>query len=73
MLLHAYVYVKCTYTNKFLLLGRNEILGDVLCLIAALANAIIMVAQDHIIKTRTVVEYLGMIGIFGFILSSVQM
>ena len=59
--------------NKCLLLGRNEILGDVLCLIAALANAIILVAMDHIVKTRTVVEYYGMIGIFGLCLSSVQM
>ena len=56
-----------------LYLGKNELLGDVLCLIAALFNGVIMVAEDHIVKCRTVVEYLGMLGIFGLITSSVQM
>jgi len=56
-----------------ILSGRNEILGDVLCAIAALINPIIMVAQDHIIKTRSITEYLGMIGIFGLCISSAQL
>jgi len=40
--------------------------------IAAVINAIIMVAGDHIVKTRSVTEYLGMIGIFGLCLSLAQ-
>ncbi|XP_065907844.1 solute carrier family 35 member F2-like isoform X2 [Dysidea avara] len=37
--------------------GRNEIL----------------VAQEHIIKTRSITEYLGMLGIFGICISSAQL
>ena len=58
---------RCIYS------GRNELLGDALCSIAAAVNGIIMVAEDHIIKTRSAVEFLGMIGIFGLLVSSVQM
>ena len=53
--------------------GRNEILGDLLCLIAAVLNSISLVAQEHIIKTRSITEYLGMLGIFGICISSAQL
>jgi len=42
------------------------------CLITELINAIIMVTQDHIVKTHSIAEYLRMIGIFGLSLSSAQ-
>ena len=57
----------------FLFTGRNEILGDLLCLIAAVTNATGLVAQEHIIKTRSVTEFLGMLGIFGICISSAQL
>ena len=65
-------YIAKWFIYIFLFSGRNELLGDALCLIASLINAIIMVAQDHIVKTRSIAEYLGMIGIFGLCLSSAQ-
>ena len=48
-------------------------LGDVLCLVGAITNSVVMVAQEHIIKTRSITEYLGMIGLFGLCISSAQL
>jgi len=56
-----------------ILLGRNEILGDLLCLMAAILNAISLVAQEHIIKTRSITEYLGMLGMFSMCVSAAQL
>ena len=42
-------------------------------MIAGIFNAVIMVAEDHIVKTRSIIEYLGMIGIIGVLISSIQM
>ncbi|KDR14203.1 Solute carrier family 35 member F1 [Zootermopsis nevadensis] len=52
--------------------GRNQLLGDMLCLGGALLFAVVSVAQDLVVKTLDWVEYLGMVGLFGSILSTVQ-
>jgi solute carrier family 35 protein F1/2 len=52
--------------------GKNQLLGDMLCLGGAVLFAIVSVAQDLLVKTLHWVEYLGMVGLFGSILSIVQ-
>ena len=72
MVFNIRIYSNRAFVYYILYSGRNELLGDTLCMVAALINAIIMVAQDHIVKTRSITEYLGMIGIFGLCISSAQ-
>ena len=63
--MYCYIFPFC--------IGRNEILGDLLSLIGAAATSILVVSQEHLIKTGSVAEFLGMIGIFGVLVSSTQM
>ena len=58
--------------NYFSLSGRNEVLGDALCVIGGLTNATVFVTQEHMIKTNSVQEFLAMLGIFGLCMSSAQ-
>ena len=48
-------------------------MGDLLCVIAATAYSVIVVSQEHLIKAGSAAEYLGMIGMFGMLVSSAQM
>jgi len=57
----------------FFSLGKNEMMGDLLCVIAATAYSVILVSQEHLIKVGSAAEYLGMIGMFGMLVSSAQM
>ncbi|XP_065907271.1 solute carrier family 35 member F2-like isoform X1 [Dysidea avara] len=52
--------------------GRNEVLGDALCVIGGLTNAIVFVIMEYMIKASSIREYLGMVGIVGVCLSSTQ-
>jgi drug/metabolite transporter (DMT)-like permease len=52
--------------------GKNQLLGDMLCLGGAVLFAVVSVAQDLMVKTQDWVEYLGMVGLLGSILSIVQ-
>ena len=63
---------KNEHVNKFSLSGRNEVLGDALCVMGGLTNATVFVTQEHMIKTSSVQEFLAMLGIFGLCLSSAQ-
>ena len=47
-------------------------MGDALCVIGGLTNAIVFVVQEHMIKASSVQEYLAMVGIFGVCLSATQ-
>ncbi|XP_051813879.1 solute carrier family 35 member F2-like [Acanthochromis polyacanthus] len=51
----------------------NLLLGDGLVLLSATLYAVSNVCQEYTVKRRTRVEFLGMIGLFGAIISAVQM
>ncbi|XP_023290528.1 solute carrier family 35 member F2 [Orussus abietinus] len=52
--------------------GKNQLVGDMLCLGGAILFSIITVLQELAVKTVDIIEYLGMIGFFGTILSCLQ-
>ena len=52
--------------------GKNQLLGDLLCLGGAVLFAVVSVSQELVVKTLDWVEYLGMVGLFGSVISIVQ-
>lgn len=53
--------------------GKNQLVGDMLCLGGAVLFAIVTVLQELSVKNTDVVEYLGLLGLFGSIVSGIQM
>lgn len=60
-------------SNLSFLPGKNQLVGDMLCLGGAVLFAIVTVLQELSIKHTDAVEYLGLLGLFGSIVSGVQM
>lgn len=60
-------------TDGSLFPGKNQLVGDMLCLGGAVLFSVITVLQELAVKTVDIIEYLGMIGFFGTILSCIQM
>lgn len=54
-------------------LGNNKAVGDMLCLGGALLYAVANVSEEFLVKQYSRMEYLGMIGLFGVLISGVQM
>ncbi|KAF7989550.1 hypothetical protein HCN44_008224 [Aphidius gifuensis] len=52
--------------------GKNQLVGDMLCLGGAVLFSVTTVLQELAVKTVDIIEYLGMIGFFGTILSITQ-
>ncbi|XP_014213593.1 solute carrier family 35 member F2-like isoform X2 [Copidosoma floridanum] len=52
--------------------GKNQLVGDMLCLGGAVLFSIIAVLQELAVKSIDIIEYLGMIGFFGTILCGSQ-
>ncbi|EGT48417.1 hypothetical protein CAEBREN_01021 [Caenorhabditis brenneri] len=52
--------------------GSERVFGDILCLAAALLYAVCNVAEEFLVKQHSRTEYLGMVGLFGCIVSGVQ-
>ncbi|GLV43692.1 hypothetical protein CBL_06982 [Carabus blaptoides fortunei] len=53
--------------------GKNHLMGDMLCLGGAVLATVVTVLQELSVKTTDVVEYLGLLGLFGTIVSGAQM
>ncbi|NXC96992.1 S35F2 protein, partial [Certhia familiaris] len=53
--------------------GSDVVIGDVLVLLAASLYAISNVGEEYIVKTLSRVEFLGMVGLFGTIISGLQL
>ncbi|GJQ86251.1 hypothetical protein Trydic_g8950 [Trypoxylus dichotomus] len=53
--------------------GKNQLVGDMLCLGGAVLFAIVTILQELSVKHTDVVEYLGLLGLFGSIVSGTQM
>uniref|UniRef100_A0A1I7T7S0 Solute carrier family 35 member F1 n=1 Tax=Caenorhabditis tropicalis TaxID=1561998 RepID=A0A1I7T7S0_9PELO len=52
--------------------GSDRVFGDILCLSAAILYAVCNVAEEFLVKQHSRTEYLGMLGLFGCIVSGVQ-
>jgi len=59
--------------------GHNElnkggqVFGDLLCIIAALAQSINLVGEEFLIKEISIIDYLAMLGFGGTVASSIQL
>ncbi|KAL1506417.1 hypothetical protein ABEB36_005786 [Hypothenemus hampei] len=53
--------------------GKNQLVGDMLCLGGAVLFAIVTVLQELSVKNTDIIEYLGLLGLFGSIISGLQM
>uniref|UniRef100_A0A0R3RI81 Solute carrier family 35 member F1 n=1 Tax=Elaeophora elaphi TaxID=1147741 RepID=A0A0R3RI81_9BILA len=51
----------------------NRVLGDVLCLTGSILYAVGNVGEEFLVKQNSRVEYLGMVGLFGSIISGIQL
>lgn len=49
------------------------ILGDGLVLLSAVLYAVSNLCQEHTVKNQSRVEFLGMMGLFGTLISGVQL
>ncbi|OXB62860.1 hypothetical protein ASZ78_015404 [Callipepla squamata] len=56
-----------------LLGGSDVVIGDVLVLLGASLYAISNVSEEYIVKNLSRVEFLGMVGLFGTIISGLQL
>jgi len=54
------------------MIGKDRFLGDMLCLASTFLYGISNLAQEFVVKTFDVVEFLGMIGLFGSFVSGTQ-
>lgn len=78
-------YIQYTLTVKYsmfvsvspcflsLTAGSNVLLGDGLVLVSAALYAVSNLCQEYTVKNLTRVEFLGMMGFFGTLISGVQM
>ena len=57
----------------FFFVGKNQAVGDALVLCGAIMYGVSNVAQEFVVKTFSRVEFLGMIGLFGSIISAIQL
>jgi len=64
--------VSCRLQTWAVFAGKNQLLGDLLCLGGAVLFAVVSVTQELVVKTLDWVEYLGMVGLFGSVISIVQ-
>ncbi|TKR93894.1 hypothetical protein L596_008266 [Steinernema carpocapsae] len=70
----ACVIVSDVLSGKGLAGGSDRFLGDMLCIGGSLLYAIANVAEEYLIKqNNSRVEYLGMVGLFGSIISGIQL
>lgn len=53
--------------------GSHVLLGDGLVLVSAALYAVSNVCQEYTVKNLSRVEFLGMMGLFGTLISGVQM
>lgn len=65
----------CSFLSDTLLLltAHDVILGDGLVLLSAVLYAVSNVCQEHTVKNQSRVEFLGMMGLFGTLISGVQL
>lgn len=68
--------VKCFPNINYVVLtstARNVLLGDGLVIISATLYAISNLCQEYTVKNKSRVEFLGMLGLFGMLISGIQL
>lgn len=58
---------------KIIITGANKVLGDALVLGGAFLYAVSNVTEEFLVKSYSRVEYLGMVGVFGTLISGIQL
>ncbi|XP_060524671.1 solute carrier family 35 member F2-like [Cylas formicarius] len=53
--------------------GKNQLVGDMLCLGGSVLFAIVTVLQELSVKSTDIIEYLGFLGLIGSLVSGAQM
>ncbi|EYB97623.1 hypothetical protein Y032_0139g2128 [Ancylostoma ceylanicum] len=53
--------------------GNHRVVGDLLCLGGAMLYAVANVSEEFLVKQHSRMEYLGMVGLFGSLISGVQL
>ncbi|KAJ8410808.1 hypothetical protein AAFF_G00187650 [Aldrovandia affinis] len=70
----SYILLCLMYTSMLAFRkARNVLLGDGLVLISATLYAISNVCQEYTVKNCSRVEFLGMVGLFGTLISTIQL
>lgn len=57
----------------YLSIGNNVLIGDILVLLGASLYAVSNVCEEYIVKKLSRREFLGMVGLFGTIISGIQL
>lgn len=53
--------------------GANPILGDLLCVASTFLYAVSNISEEFLVKEHDRIEYLGFIGVFGTLISGLQL
>lgn len=53
--------------------GNHRVIGDMLCLGGSMLYAVANVSEEFLVKQHSRMEYLGMVGLFGSLISGVQL
>lgn len=53
--------------------GNHRVVGDLLCLGGSMLYAIANVSEEFLVKQHSRMEYLGMVGLFGSLISGIQL
>jgi len=53
--------------------ASNKVLGDILCLVGAILYGVSNVCQEHLVCRFGSLQYLAAIGLFGSIVSGIQL
>ena len=62
------------HVNKFLHIGGHQLLGDSLCILAALAQCLSLVGQEFLIKEEiSVIDFMALLGFSGTLAASIQL
>ena len=67
------IFVAINNTHFFVLLGNKRMVGDILTLGSALMFGIVHVGLQHSVYFYNSSEFLGCIGLFGTIITIIQM
>ena len=62
-----------TFINWILLDGTDSLLGDFFCLASSVLYAFSNVGQEYLVKQYSKLEYLATTGVFGSIISIIQL
>ncbi|KAK6045953.1 hypothetical protein COOONC_16542 [Cooperia oncophora] len=72
VLLLSWLFLSVRYLISHII-GTHRVVGDLLCLGGSMLYAIANVSEEFLVKQHSRMEYLGMVGLFGSLISGVQL